>query len=73
MFKPGNLIILQPAIPFFLGLNLIQVGTKIPEVSWFARNTIGLFVKTSPDDKNTAICLFGDKLFGAPFKDIQLV
>ena len=73
MFKPGNLITLQPAISSFLGLNLIQVGTEYTEVSWFERNTIGLFVKISPDDSNRAICLFGDKLFVAPIKDIQPV
>ena len=63
MLKPGNLIIFQPSHPPSEGLNVIRFGTEYTEVKWILRNTIGLFVKISPDLATMAICLFDDQLF----------
>ena len=63
MLKPGNLISFQPSHPPSEGLNVISSGTEYAEVKWILRNTIGLFVKISPDDRKKAICLFDDQLF----------
>jgi hypothetical protein len=71
MLKPGNLIIFQPSHPLSEGLNVIRFGTEYTEVKWILRNTIGLFVKTSPDDRKKAICLFGDQLFITPITAIE--
>ena len=71
MLKPGNLIIFQPSHPSSEGLNVIRFGTEYTEVKWILRNTIGLFVKISPDDRKKAICLFGDQLFITPITAIE--
>ena len=71
MLKPGNLISFQPSHPPSEGLNVIRFGTEYTEVKWILRNTIGLFVKISPDDRKKAICLFGDQLFITPITAIE--
>jgi len=71
MLKPGNLISFQPSHPPSEGLNVIRFGTVYTEVKWILRNTIGLFVKISPDDRKKAICLFGDQLFITPITAIE--
>jgi len=73
MLKPGNLISFQPSHPPSEGLNVISFGTEYVKVKWLLRNTIGLFVKMSPDDRNRAICLFDDQLFLVPITAIQLL
>ena len=71
MLKPGNLISFQPSHPPSEGLNVIRFGTEYTEVKWILRDTIGLFVKISPDDRNRAICLFDDQLFIVPITAIE--
>jgi len=71
MLKPGNLIIFQPSPPSSEGLNVIHFGTEYTEVKWILRNTIGLFVKISPDLATKAICLFDDQLFLVPITAIE--
>jgi len=72
MLKPGNLIIFQPSHPPSEDLAaIIRFGTEYTEVKWILRNTIGLFVKISPDDRKKAICLFGDQLFITPITAIE--
>jgi hypothetical protein len=72
MLKPGNLISFQPSHPPSEGLNVIRFGTEYTEVKWILRDTIGLFVKISPDLATKAICLFDDQLFLVPITAIQL-
>jgi len=71
MLKPGNLINFQPSHPPSEGLNVIRFGTEYTEVKWILRNTIGLFVKISPDLATRAICLFDDQLFLVPIASIK--
>jgi hypothetical protein len=71
MLKPGNLISFQPSHPPSEGLNVIRFGTEYTEVKWILRDTIGLFVKISPDLATKAICLFDDQLFLVPITAIQ--
>jgi hypothetical protein len=71
MLKPGNLISFQPSHPPSEGLNVIRFGTEYTEVKWILRNTIGLFVKISPDLATKAICLFDDQLFLVPITAIE--
>lgn len=71
MLKPGNLISFQPSHPPSEGLNVIRFGTEYTEVKWILRDTIGLFVKISPDLATRAICLFDDQLFIVPITAIQ--
>ena len=71
MLKPGNLISFQPSHPPSEGLNVIRFGTEYTEVKWILRNTIGLFVKISPDLATRAICLFDDQLFLVPITAIE--
>lgn len=71
MLKPGNLISFQPSHPPSEGLNVIRFGTEYTEVKWILRDTIGLFVKISPDLATKAICLFDDQLFIVPITAIQ--
>ena len=71
MLKPGNLINFQPSHPPSEGLNVIRFGTEYTEVKWILRNTIGLFVKISPDLATKAICLFEDQLFLVPITAIE--
>jgi hypothetical protein len=71
MLKPGNLISFQPSHPPSEGLNVISFGTEYAKVKWLLKNTIGLFVKISPDDRNRAICLFDDQLFIVPITAIE--
>ena len=73
MLKPGNLISFQPSHPPSEGLNVIRFGTEYTEVKWILRDTIGLFVKISPDDRNRAICLFDDQLFIVPITAIETI
>jgi hypothetical protein len=72
MLKPGNLISFQPSYPPSEGLNVIRFGTEYTEVKWILRNTIGLFVKISPDLATRAICLFDDQLFIVPITAIKV-
>jgi hypothetical protein len=72
MLKPGNLISFQPSHPPSEGLNVIRFGTEYTEVKWILRDTIGLFIKISPDLATRAICLFDDQLFIVPITAIQL-
>jgi len=71
MLKPGNLINFQPSHPPSEGLNVIRFGTEYTEVKWILRDTIGLFIKISPDLATRAICLFGDQLFLVPITAIE--
>ena len=71
MLKPGNLISFQPSHPPSEGLNVIRFGTEYTDVKWILRNTIGLFVKISPDLATKAICLFDDQLFLVPITAIE--
>ena len=73
MLKPGNLISFQPSHPPSEGLNVIRFGTEYAKVKWLLKNTIGLFVKISPDDRNRAICLFDDQLFIVPITAIETI
>lgn len=72
MLKPGNLISFQPSHPPSEGLNVIRFGTEYTEVKWILRDTIGLFVKISPDLATRAICLFDDQLFIVPITAIKV-
>ena len=75
MLKPGNLIIFQPWSSQSWSSEdlaaIISFGTEYAEVKWILRNTIGLFVKISPDDRKKAICLFDDQLFIVPITAIE--
>jgi hypothetical protein len=72
MLKPGNLISFQPSHPPSEGLNVIRFGTEYTEVKWILRDTIGLFIKISPDLATRAICLFDDQLFLVPITAIKV-
>ena len=74
MLKPGNLIIFQPThLPSEDLAAIIRFGTEYTEVKWILRNTIGLFVKISPDLATKAICLFDDQLFLVPITAIETI
>jgi hypothetical protein len=77
ILEPGNLISFQPVpsqswSPTSSACGaIISYGTEYAEVKWILSNTIGLFVKISPDDRKKAICLFGDQLFIVPITSIE--